>query len=389
MIVVHTNKSNFDSVNETGSQNMMANSFYGGKNIPLTWAIVREIDEKHATVTVQTDRGYMIPGVRVCVFGAYNHANKQGFSGKKVYPEIDSVVLVAFPSDGVPVTLGSAFFAESSADKNKLIDSDNSEVERTIKTAGWNYSYNQTTGSIELKDDNYIKDDDQKKDDAKDFILSFDKEKHTFNLIWWKKKLNFTIDENCGFTFSLHSGDDSDKELFTFKVADDGSKVETLLQNDNTKTSVTQEPGKHSIQVGDNVKIDIDGSSGSEKIKTTDGKNKLTFDAAQGTFTIEDGNKNKIESSSSGLKMSSVSSSLDLGSVIELKNTAGGLKSMIDDLWSELSDLVTACSTHNHLGSTSSGSPFAHNCTIVPDAGFAKNLGTIQTKKALVAAITK
>lgn len=389
MIVVHKNKSNFQSINETGARSMIDNSFYAGKNIPMTWAIVREINKDTGTVTVQTDRGYTIPGVRVCVFGSYNHANKQGFSGRKVYPEIDSVVLVAFPSDGVPVTLGSAFFAESSNDKEKLIDADDVNIERTIKTAGWNFSYDNETGSVEIKDDNYIKDDDQKKTDAEDFILSFDKEKHAFNLVWWKKKLNFAIDDKGGFTFSLHSGDDSDKELFTLKVADDGSKIETLLQNDSVKNQITAEPGKQTIEVGGNS-ITIDGStSGTEKIEVTDGKSTVTLDAAQGTFSVKDGNNNAIESGSSGLKMSSSTSSLDLGAMIELKNSAGSLKSMIDDLWSELSSLAQACSTHSHAGSTSSGSPFAHTCTIVPDAGFVLCNTTIGTKKGLVASVTK
>ena len=390
MIVVHRNKSNFHSINETGIQNMMDNSFYAGKNIPMTWAAVRAIDKDTGTVTVQTDRGYMIPGVRVCVFGGYNHANKQGYSGKKIYPEIDSVVLVAFPSDGVPVTLGSAFFIESTNDQKKLIEADDVNIERTIKTAGWNIAYDNATGSIEIKDDNYIKDDDQKKKDAEDFVLSFDKEKHAFNLVWWKKKLNFAIDDKGGFTFSLHSGDDSDKELLTLKVADDGSKVETCLKNDKVETVSTTEPGKQTIKVGGN-EITIDGStSGTEKIEVTDGKSTITLDATQGTFSVADGNNNTIESSSSGLKMSSSTSHLDLGALIELKNNAGSLKSMIEDLWTELSSLATACSTHSHPGSTSSGSPFAHTCTIVPDAGsFVSNTINIETKKGLVSSVTQ
>lgn len=390
MIVVRKNKSNFRSINETGVNFSQENSFFTGKNVPMVWAAVREIDKTNGTVTVQTDRGYMIRGVRVCVFGSYNHANKQGYSGKKVYPEIDSLVLVAFPSDGVPVALGSAFFIESSNDKDKLIDADDVNIERTIKTAGWNVAYDNATGSIEIKDDNYIKDDDQKKKDAEDFILFFDKEKHAFNLVWWKKKLNFAIDDKGGFTFSLHSGDDSDKELFALSVADDGSKVETCLQNDSgVKTLSTTEPGKQTIEVGGN-KITIDGSSGAEKIEVTDGKSTITLDATQGTFSVADGNNNKIESSSSGLKMSSSTSSLDLGTLIELKNNTGSLKGMIEDLWTELSSLATACSTHSHPGSTSSGSPFAHTCTIVPDAGsFVSNTVNIETKKGLVSSVTK
>ena len=391
MIVVHKNRSNFQSINEIGVNTNQEYSFFTGKNVPMVWAAVREIDKKNGTVTVQTDRGYMIPGVRVCVFGSYNHANKQGYSGTKIYPEIDSVVLVAFPSDGVPVTLGSAFFMESSNDKDKLIDADDVNIERTIKTAGWNIAYDNAKGSIEIKDDNFIQDDDQKKKDAKDFVLSFDKEKHAFNLVWWKKKLNFAIDDKGGFTFSLHSGDDSDKELFTLKVADDGSKVETCLQNDSdVKTLSTTEPGKQTIEVGGN-KITIDGStSGTEKIEVTDGKSTITLDATQGTFSVADGNNNTIESSSSGLKMSSSTSHLDLGALIELKNNAGSLKSMIEDLWTELSSLATACSTHSHPGSTSSGSPFAHTCTIVPDAGsFVSNTINIETKKGLVSSVTQ
>lgn len=389
MIVVHKNKSNFSSMNEIGNRSMADNSFYAGKNIPMTWAVVREIHKDTGTVTVQTERGYTIPGVRVCVFGSYNHANKKGYSGKKIYPEIDSVVLIAFPSDGVPVTLGSAFFVESSNDKEKLIDADEANIERTIKTAGWNVAYDNETGSVEIKDDNYIKDDDQKKTDAQDFILSFDKEKHAFNLVWWKKKLNFAVDDKGGFTFSLYSGDDSDKELFTLKIADDGSKVETLLQNDSVKTVSTAEPGKQTLEVGGN-KITIDGStSGAEKIEVTDGKSKITLDATQGTFSVADDN-NKIESRSSGLKMSSATSSLDLGEVIELKNNAGSLKGMIDDLWRELSSLATACSTHSHPGSISSGSPFSHNCAIMPDlSSFLSNKANIEIKQGLVSSVTR
>lgn len=386
MIVVHRNKSNFHSINETGIQNMMDNSFYAGKNIPMTWAAVRAIDKDTGTVTVQTDRGYMIPGVRVCVFGTYNHANKQGYSGKKVYPEIDSVVLVAFPSDGVPVTLGSAYFIESSNDKDKLIDADDVNIERTIKTAGWNIAYDNAKGSIEIKDDNYIQDDDQKKKDAEDFVFSFDKEKHAFNLVWWKKKLNFAIDDKGGFTFSLHSGDDSDKELFTVSIADDGSEVKTCLKNDKVETVSTTEPGKQTIKVGGN-EITIDGStSGAEKIEVTDGKSTITLDATQGTFSVADGNNNEITSSSSGMKISTSMSSLDLGEFIELKNNAGSLKSMIEDLWGEVSSLAQSCLAHNHTG-VSEGSPFAH--TIKPDTSFTSNLVNIELKGKLVPFITK
>ena len=390
MIVVRKNRSNFQSINEIGVNTNQEYSFFTGKNVPMVWAAVREIDKKNGTVTVQTDKGYMIRGVRVCVFGTYNHANKQGYSGTKIYPEIDSVVLVAFPSDGVPVTLGSAFFMESSNDKDKLIDADDVNIERTIKTAGWNIAYDNAKGSIEIKDDNYIKDDDQKKKDAEDFVLSFDKEKHAFNLVWWKKKLNFAIDDKGGFTFSLHSGDDSDNELFTLKVADDGSKVETCLKNDKVETVSTTEPGKQTIKVGGN-EITIDGStSGAEEIEVKNGKNTIALNAAQGTFSIQDGNNNTIESSSSGLKMSSSTSHLDLGALIELKNNAGSLKSMIEDLWTELYSLATACSTHSHPGSSSSGSPFAHTCTIVADAGsFASSFAQIQAKKELVSLVTQ
>lgn len=391
MIVVRKNKSNFQSINETGVNFSQENSFFTGKNVPMVWAAVREIDKKNGTVTVQTDKGYMIRGVRVCVFGTYNHANKQGYSGKKVYPEIDSVVLVAFPSDGVPVALGSAFFIESSNDKDKLIDADDTAVERTIKTAGWNCSYNQTTGSIEIKDDNYIKDDDQKKKDAEDFILSFDKEKHAFNLVWWKKKLNFAIDDKGGFTFSLHSGDDSDTELFTLSVADDGSKVETCLQKDGVKTLSTTEPGKQTIEVGGN-EITIDGStSGAEKIEVTDGKSKIALDAAQGTFSVADGNNNKIESSSSGLTIASaMNSEIALGTTVDIKSAVGSLADKLDELWGCVSDLAQSCLTHSHPGSTSTGAPAAHTCTIVPDAGsFASSFAQIQAKKELVSLVTQ
>ena len=391
MIVVHRNKSNFHSINETGIQNMMDNSFYAGKNIPMTWAAVRAIDKDTGTVTVQTDRGYMIPGVRVCVFGSYNHANKQGYSGTKIYPEIDSVVLVAFPSDGVPVTLGSAFFMESSNDKDKLIDADDVNIERTIKTAGWNIAYDNAKGSIEIKDDNYIKDDDQKKKDAEDFVLSFDKEKHAFNLVWWKKKLNFAIDDKGGFTFSLHSGDDSDNELFTVSVADDGSKVETCLQKDNVKTLSTTEPGRQTIEVGGN-KITIDGStSGAEKIEVTDGKSTITLDATQGTFSVADGNNNTIESSSSGLTIASaMNGKIALGTTVDIKSAVGSLADKLNELWGCVSDLAQSCLTHSHPGSTSSGAPAAHTCTIVPDAGsFASSFAQIQAKQKLVSLVTQ
>lgn len=391
MIVVRKNKSDFRSINETGVNFSQENSFFTGKNVPMVWAAVREIDKTNGTVTVQTDRGYMIPGVRVCVFGSYNHANKQGYSGKKVYPEIDSLILIAFPSDGVPVALGSAFFIESSNDKDKLIDADDVNIERTIKTAGWNVAYDNATGSIEIKDDNYIKDDDQKKKDAEDFILSFDKEKHAFNLVWWKKKLNFAIDDKGGFTFSLHSGDDSDKELFALSVADDGSKVETCLQNDSgVKTLSTTEPGKQTIEVGGN-KITIDGSSGAEKIEVTVGKSTITLDAPQGTFSVTDGNNNKIESSSSGLTIASaMNSEIALGTTVDIKSAVGSLADKLDELWGCVSDLAQNCLTHSHPGSTSSGAPAAHTCTIVPDAGsFASSFAQIQAKKELVSLVTQ
>ena len=55
-----------------------------------------------------------------------------------------------------------------------------------------------------------------------------------------------------------------------------------------------------------------------------------------------------------------------------------------------MSDLAQSCLTHSHPGSTSSGAPTAHTCTIVPDAGsFASSFAQIQAKQKLVSLVTQ
>ena len=98
------------------------------------------------------------------------------------------------------------------------------------------------------------------------------------------------------------------------------------MQKDNVKTLSTTEPGKQTIEVGGN-KITIDGStSGAEKIEVTVGKSTITLDAPQGTFSVTDGNNNKIESSSSGLTIASaMNSEIALGTTVDIKSAVGSL----------------------------------------------------------------
>lgn len=336
------NRSNFDCQIREEYLEMVKESSAGGKSLPLMWGIVKEVCKDTASVKVKMDNGFTLSGVRVGVMGEYVRSHKDEaknsvYEGKKKLPFAGSRVLVAFPCDGVPVTLCSVLLMESSGDTKHLIDADPIETERTIKASGWNFSYDQEKGNIEVKDD---KNPDSSKNDE-DFQISLDKEKRKLSVVWWGKSIEIRLEdkgivkvstEDCSFTLDQQSKESSWKA----------------------------------------------------------GENEVSLDGNAGVFQVKDGNGNKIESSASGLKLeSSCGSKLDLGSLVELSTTAGGLKSMIDDLWTEINSLAATCSTHTHPGSTSSGSPFAHAVTCVPDAGFSANTAAIQAKKAFVSTITK
>lgn len=122
-----------------------------------------------------------------------------------------------------------------------------------------------------------------------------------------------------------------------------------------------------------------------------------TADFKKDEFLITDGDKQKIKlkkdiiivengenvltidntSGKEAIKFKTATTTLDLGSLIELKNSAGGVKGSFDDLWGELSNLATLCSSIS----------FAGQGTLTNNTGQA--ITTIETKAALVSGIFK
>ncbi|HOV14711.1 MAG TPA: hypothetical protein PK771_10535 [Spirochaetota bacterium] len=178
------------------------------------------------------------------------------------------------------------------------------------------------------------------------------------------------------FVFGLNDED----EIFclvAFPENDISNAFVLCFFSDTTRLTFNIDKTKFSI--ADNVlKLDIN-----EKFKT---------DISESELEIDINNKTKINATDSNFKISvNDTTAFDLGSLIELKNSAGGLKGLIDDIWSEMSGLATAIVTFAGLVAAISytGPGALVNTTGGGIADLSASIGTIETKAALVESVLK
>jgi len=153
-----------------------------------------------------------------------------------------------------------------------------------------------------------------------------------------------------------------------------------------------------------NVALDSNTATGQATETLKDGKLSLKSSPTGGESTIEmNGNKITITGGQTlkatgtfdgdqGVNLASdLTGELDLGALVELKNTVGGLKGALDDLWTELStvnnnlfQLATMTAAISYAGPGALA-----NATGGAIAGPSASIGTINAKKALVSATFK
>ncbi len=166
-------------------------------------------------------------------------------------------------------------------------------------------------------------------------------------------------------------------------------KKDEFLITDGDKQKITLKKDIIIVENGDNI-VTIDNTSGSELIEIEDKSgNTITLD--MNGIKIVDANNNEATFGSSGIKLKTSTTTLDLGSLIELKNAAGGLKGSLSDIWGELSGLATAIVTFAGLVAAISyaGPGALVNTTGGGIADLAASIGTIEAKAALVSGIFK
>lgn len=176
-------------------------SYTGGVNYPPTYGLV--IDRyQDGTVDVETVCGLILKRVRVSV-NEYVCTKDDVLNGKKKLPMPGTKVLILFPDTGTPVVVGSIAMNEDMNDKDNIL-CDSVEIEKTVLKSGWERSYNQDNGSIEVKD----KDDSQ-------FSLKVDKENKSVSLKTWEGKVSVEIASDGSITFGNQNA--------TICVADTGN----------------------------------------------------------------------------------------------------------------------------------------------------------------------
>jgi hypothetical protein len=203
-----------------------------------------------------------------------------------------------------------------------------------------------------------------------------------------KKNVVITIDDK-GIDAVVNDGNEnkrshikvSDQGEITVEATPDGGKSKEELKSntidlaagDTTKISMDDNTPKIEAAAGQTSNITLDGS-GVGKVEIKGGESKGTLDGAQ------------------GIKLESVlKSSLDLGAQVELKNIVGGLKGLIDDLWTELLQVNTSLSTLAGLcaGIQFTGPGALTNGTAGAQGPIAASMATINAKKALVNTVLK
>ena len=152
------------------------------------------------------------------------------------------------------------------------------------------------------------------------------------------------------------------------------------------------------------ITLDSNTTAGQATEEMKDGKISLKSSPMSGESTLEmDGNKITITGGQAlkatgtfdgdqGVNLASdLTGELDLGVLVELKNTAGGLKGALDDLWTELStvnqNMITLASMTAAISYAGPGALI--NSTGGDIGGIAASIGTINAKKALVSATFK
>ena len=173
------------AVSQTRAEN--SHSYTGGVNYPPTYGIV--IDRyKDGTVDVETVCGLILKRVRVAVNEPVC-TKDEVVNGKKKLPMPGTKVLILFPDTGTPVVVGSIAMNEDMNDKDNIL-CDSVEIEKTVLKSGWEKTYNQDNGNIEIKD----KDDSQ-------FSLKVDKENKTLSIKTWEGKVSVEIGNDGSISF--------------------------------------------------------------------------------------------------------------------------------------------------------------------------------------------
>lgn len=173
------------AVSQTRAEN--SRSYIGGVNYPPTYGLV--IDRyKDGTVDVETVCGLILKRVRVAVNEPVC-TKDDVVNGKKKLPLPGTKVLILFPDTGTPVAVASIAMNEDMNDKDNIL-CDSVEIEKTVLKSGWEKTYNQDNGNIEIKD----KDDSQ-------FCLKVDKENKSLSIKTWEGKVSVEIAADGSISF--------------------------------------------------------------------------------------------------------------------------------------------------------------------------------------------
>lgn len=173
------------AVSQTRAEN--SRSYIGGVNYPPTYGLV--IDRyKDGTVDVETVCGLILKRVRVAVNEPVC-TKDDVVNGKKKLPLPGTKVLILFPDTGTPVAVASIAMNEDMNDKDNIL-CDSVEIEKTVLKSGWEKTYNQDNGNIEIKD----KDDSQ-------FCLKVDKENKSLSIKTWDGKVSVEIAADGSISF--------------------------------------------------------------------------------------------------------------------------------------------------------------------------------------------
>lgn len=247
---------------------------------------------------------------------------------------------------------------------------------------------------VELED---AKDDDHEPEDIKNILTQVQINKN---------KIRIGVDSN-GKDDSGANPSTEAKTYVELAKADLGNTITLSTKNDSSTNTIEMAPDKTTVTTGSNQKvtiddqakkieivdntnnsITIDGDAGKIEVKCT---NKvITVDGNQG-ITLDDGMQNVSQISASGIKDSTMlQSKMSLGALVGLDNAAGGLSSMISDIWTEMLTLATnlvalaaACAAIQYVG------PGAlTNGTSAAVGAASSSLGTIAAKMAMSKAIS-
>lgn len=178
----------------------------------------------------------------------------------------------------------------------------------------------------------------------------------------------------------------------TMSVSQSSSEKQSVIEtaSSSSKSTMTFKDNITELKVGTGCTLKLDGNS--NKITIDVNGNTITLDGSQNTWEIKDAVTNKNSSGATGISESSVlQSNMDLGALISMNNTVGGIASMISDIWTEMTTMATnlmalasACASIQYVG------PGAlTNTTAATVPGCASSIGTIAAKMAMSKMIAK